>query len=66
MARTKVVVFGSSSCSIDSSLYLHAMKLGELLATAGYDITNGGYSGIMEAVSLGASSVTDCTVCELF
>jgi len=50
----RVVIFGSSGCTPLSQEYNTAVHLGELLGCAGINITNGGYSGTMEAVSKGA------------
>jgi uncharacterized protein (TIGR00730 family) len=51
---TEVAVFGSSQAEAGGSLYESARRLGELLSSAGYGVVNGGYGGVMEAVSLGA------------
>jgi uncharacterized protein (TIGR00725 family) len=51
-----ITVFGPGSVSDDSSLYREAELLGSLLGSAGFNIVNGGYSGVMEAVSKGARS----------
>ena len=49
-----VTVFGGSRCGPDSAEYRDAVKLGRLLATQGFTVVCGGYSGVMEAVSRGA------------
>ncbi|ROL57275.1 hypothetical protein D9V84_04600 [Bacteroidetes/Chlorobi group bacterium Naka2016] len=49
------VIFGSGNCSSKSKLYKDAMALGELLARKGYNIANGGYSGVMEGSAKGAA-----------
>jgi uncharacterized protein (TIGR00730 family) len=49
-----VTIFGGSKCGPDSQEYKEALKLGGLLAKAGYTICTGGYLGIMEAASRGA------------
>jgi uncharacterized protein (TIGR00725 family) len=41
----------------ETTLYKSAEHLGELLAEAGFPVVNGGYTGVMEAVSKGAHSV---------
>lgn len=49
-----VTIFGGSKCSHDSTEYKEALRLGGLLAKAGFTICTGGYLGIMEAASRGA------------
>lgn len=49
-----VTIFGGSKCRESDLAYLQAMRVGELLADAGYTICTGGYSGVMEAASRGA------------
>jgi uncharacterized protein (TIGR00730 family) len=49
-----ITVFGSSRAEPDEPIYRDAMRLGRLLAEAGYAVCTGGYSGLMEAVSRGA------------
>ena len=51
----KISVFGGSAPKPGTPPYLEALKLGQLLATAGMTVLTGGYSGTMEAVSRGAS-----------
>ena len=58
-----MVVFGSSTCLPDSDAYRTGEALGSLLATAGFDVVTGGYSGTMEAVSKGASTIPSAIVC---
>lgn len=53
----KLVVFGSSKVSPKSKVYKVALRFGKLAAKEGYTIVNGGYRGIMEAVSKGAKEV---------
>ena len=56
MQHPKVVsVFGSSSPAEGTDAYGKAQQLGELLAQAGFSVATGGYQGVMEAVSRGAS-----------
>ncbi len=50
-----VAVFGSSRSRPGDGVYEQAVDLGRLLAEAGFGVTNGGYAGVMEAVSAGAS-----------
>ena len=50
-----VAVFGSSQSQPGDSDYESAVELGGHLARLGYGVTNGGYGGLMEAVSKGAT-----------
>lgn len=55
-STSKVVsIFGSSRPNEDSAEYREALLLGSKLATAGLSVCTGGYGGIMEAVSKGAT-----------
>lgn len=49
-----VTIFGGSKCCDSDLEYSQAMRVGELLAAAGFTICTGGYSGVMEAASRGA------------
>ena len=49
-----VTVFGSSQVRPEDAAYQDALRLGRLLAEAGYTLCTGGYAGVMEAVSRGA------------
>lgn len=49
-----VTIFGGSKCREEDLAYAQAMRVGELLAGAGYTICTGGYAGVMEAASRGA------------
>lgn len=49
-----VTIFGGSKCKEGSPEYGEALKLGGMLAQAGFTICTGGYLGIMEAASRGA------------
>ena len=51
-----ITIFGSSDCRSGSALYDTAERLGLMLAEAGFGIVNGGYEGVMEAVSKGSRS----------
>ena len=51
-----VAVFGPGRCVAGDALYLAAEELGRRLAQAGFVTINGGYDGVMEAVSKGARS----------
>ena len=48
-------VFGRGDVSSESQEYRQAVVMGRLLSESGYTVVNGGYGGIMEAVSRGAS-----------
>lgn len=50
-----IAVFGSSRSLPGEPEYEAAVALGRLLAEAGLGVTNGGYAGLMEAVSRGAA-----------
>jgi len=49
-----VTIFGGSKCDESSLEYSQALRVGELIADAGFTICTGGYSGVMEAASRGA------------
>lgn len=51
----KVTVFGGAALKPGDAAYEEAYQLGRLLAIAGYTVINGGYIGVMEAVSRGAA-----------
>lgn len=53
-ALRRVTVFGGSRCGPEAAEYREALKLGQLLAEAGYEVASGGYAGVMEAISRGA------------
>jgi len=50
-----VAVFGPGDVSHDTTLYQNAEALGAALARTGYAVLTGGYDGVMEAASKGAS-----------
>jgi uncharacterized protein (TIGR00725 family) len=54
MAERRITVFGGSRCGPDSEEYREALRLGRLLAKAGFEVASGGYAGVMEAISRGA------------
>jgi uncharacterized protein (TIGR00725 family) len=55
-AHSKIItVFGSSRPEEGHADYAQAMELGSALASAGFAVCTGGYGGVMEAVSRGAS-----------
>ncbi len=58
--RTIIGVMGSSSC--DEPTADKARQLGHLLAKSGYAVLCGGGSGVMEAVSRGASEAGGLTI----
>ena len=55
MKDSVVAVYGSSRAVPGDHLYQTAVELGRLLVEAGFGVTNGGYAGVMEAVSKGAA-----------
>ena len=50
-----ISVFGSSRIAAPSEAFEQAHGLGTALARAGFAVATGGYGGVMEAVSMGAS-----------
>jgi uncharacterized protein (TIGR00730 family) len=55
MAARHVTVFGSSKATPGDVEYQQSLRLGRMLAEAGYTVVSGGYGGVMEAVSRGAA-----------
>ena len=51
-----IAVLGSSRAQPGDPVYAQALALGRALAEAGFAVCNGGYGGIMEAVSRGAGA----------
>ena len=51
----KISVFGGSQTKEGDNAYTEAKELGRLLAERGHTVLTGGYIGVMEAVSRGAS-----------
>lgn len=49
-----VTIFGGSKCVESDLEYSQALRVGGLLADAGFTICTGGYAGVMEAASRGA------------
>ena len=49
-----ITVFGPGQAASGEALYEDALLLGRLLAERGFIVVNGGYDGVMEAVSKGA------------
>lgn len=70
MKPRTVTVFGASVGAEGETDYDEAVALGRLLAEAGYAVATGGYDGLMEAVSSGASdaggAVTGVTAPDVF
>lgn len=62
MAIARVTVFGSSRVAPGEPAYQEALRLGRLLAEAGYAVCSGGYAGAMEAVSRGAAEAGGAVV----
>ena len=54
MSSAAIALFGSSNCNEEDVLYKAAYDTGGKLAESGFDLINGGYSGIMEASFRGA------------
>jgi uncharacterized protein (TIGR00725 family) len=54
MSERIITIFGGSKCREGHPEYSQALKVGEMLADAGFTICTGGYSGVMEAASRGA------------
>lgn len=50
-----VTIFGGSKCNETDLEYSQALRVGELLADAGFTTCTGGYAGVMEAASRGAN-----------
>lgn len=50
-----IAVFGSSEPAPGDPLYEQARRLGGLIAAAGHAVVTGGYGGVMEAASTGAT-----------
>lgn len=55
MDNRRITVFGSARPVPGEPAYNDAVRLGSLLAQAGYIVMTGGYMGTMEAVSRGAA-----------
>ena len=53
---SKVIVFGASATDTWEPIYQEAILLGKKLAMYGHEVWNGGYFGLMGAVSRGAFS----------
>ena len=57
-----VTVFGASGARPGSAEYAEALRLGRLLAEAGFTLCNGGYGGTMEATARGAREAGGHTI----
>jgi len=55
MIVKNATLFGGAMNITDSPEYIDTIAIGKLLAEKGYTVLNGGYGGMMEAVSKGAS-----------
>jgi len=67
--KKTITIFGSSAPLPGDPNYLQAYDLGQALASAGYDIANGGYSGAMAASAQGAKQAhahTTGVTCDAF
>jgi len=53
----RISIFGGARCGVDSPEYIDGLELGKLLGRGGFEVCSGGYYGVMEAVSRGASEV---------
>ena len=54
MSERIITIFGGSKCREGDPEYSEGLRVGEMLADAGFTICTGGYSGVMEAASCGA------------
>ena len=57
----KAAFFGGAKKDITSQEYIDSIRIGEILAEAGYIVKNGGYYGLMEAVSKGSCNAIGYT-----
>lgn len=51
--RTTVTVFGAGIMDRTCKEYLDTVRIGEIIGSKGYNLKNGGYSGVMEASAKG-------------
>ncbi len=66
---SSIAVFGSSEARPGEPLYEQAREVGRLLAVAGFRVVTGGYGGVMEGASLGATEAGGSAlgvVCKIF
>ena len=59
---TTITIFGSSLPREGGESYQEALRLGRLLAEAGFAVCNGGYGGLMEATAQGAREAGGHTI----
>ena len=57
MERKIATLFGGARNDRESKEYLDTIEIGKMLAEKGYTVRSGGYGGMMEAVSKGATEV---------
>ncbi|MBZ0265351.1 LOG family protein [bacterium] len=57
-----VAVFGGSDWDVESDNWTLGIEIGRLLGRLGLKVVNGGYSGCMEAVSIGAKDTGSTTI----
>jgi len=62
MGEKIIAVFGSSQIKAEDPEYQRVLKLGKLLAEAGFRVCTGGYAGVMEAVSRGAKEAGESPI----
>ncbi len=55
LQKKRITVFGGSRCTADTDEYREALTLGRLIVESGFEVCSGGYAGVMEAISRGAS-----------
>ncbi len=58
----KATFFGGAVNDTTTPEYKDSIEIGKILAKYNYEIKNGGYRGLMEAVSLGASSIENSII----
>ena len=58
----KATFFGGAINDTTTIEYKDSIEIGRILATYNYEVKNGGYRGLMEAVSLGASTVENSKI----
>ena len=58
----KASFFGGAIDDTTTIEYKESIEIGRILATYNYEVINGGYKGLMEAVSLGASSIENSKI----
>ena len=58
----KATFFGGAINDKTTPEYTDSIEIGKILASYNYEIKNGGYRGLMEAVSMGASTIEDSQI----